>query len=520
MSARERLARVVAELDPARRDAEETRERLQLAERELSALRGAVGEASQDVAALQTERAALQAERAALVREATEAAGQAVRLQDALAAERAAASHARREATENKIEAEATQQEIAEKDAVIDRLNEKASEHAQRVAALQDSLAAAEAERARLVQRSHEAPAPVTAAPAATVRRHLSGPPAPRVLHLLARSLPHAQCPIALDRHGLLLAQRRAGLDSSAMTDLDFPWDLGVVDPPSCEFIDGVAYYRLHNPDQLSTEDRLASATRIGEQLLDIVEPQILHAASLDVAPLAVALAEAHSLRCVVELANDFPAGEGLDADLLAAADQVVALSAQQRDRAVEAGVPEERLAVVPAFVDTARFAAVSRPRRNGTRAPLVGVVAYQPDSPAADALRDAIAAAAEPTRGVVLRVAGADEPRAAEPSPPEHEHITEAVLTADEVPARLAQLDIVIAATPHEALDAMAAGRPVVGVGAARDVAPSIDELPELLGDRRLRSKRGAAARKSIEAHNTVAAVEGYARLYAVGGA
>ena len=93
-------------------------------------------------------------------------------------------------------------------------------------------------------------------------------------------------------------------------------------------------------------------------------------------------------------------------------------------------------------------------------------------------------------------------------------------MLAAGEVPARLAQLDIVIAATPHEALDAMAAGRPVVGVGAARDVAPSIDELPELLGDRRLRSKRGAAARKSIEAHNTVAAVEGYARLYAVGGA
>jgi SAM-dependent methyltransferase len=520
MSARERLARTVAEVDPARRDAEETRQRLQLAERELSALRGAVGEASHDVAALQTERAALQAERAALVREATEAAGQAVRLQDALAAERAAASHARREATENKIEAEAAHHEIAEKDAVIDRLNERTSEHAQRVAALQDSLAAAEAERARLVQRSHEAPAPVTAAPAATVRRHLGGPPAPRVLHLLARSLPHAQCPIALDRHGLLLAQRRAGLDSSAMTDLDFPWDLGVLDPPSCEFIDGIAYYRLHNPDQLSTEDRLASATRIGEQLLDIVEPQILHAASLDVAPLAVALAEAHSLRCVVELANDFPAGEGLDADLLAAADQVVALSAQQRDRAVEAGVPEERMAVVPAFVDTARFAAVSRPRRNGTRAPLVGVVAYQPDSPAADALRDAIAAAAEPARGVVLRVAGADEPRAAEQPPPEHEHITETVVAAGEVPARLAQLDIVIAATPHEALDAMAAGRPVVGVGAARDVAPSIDELPELLGDRRLRSKRGAAARKSIEAHNTAAAVEGYARLYAVGGA
>ena len=46
------------------------------------------------------------------------------------------------------------------------------------------------------------------------------------------------------------------------------------------------------------------------------------------------------------------------------------------------------------------------------------------------------------------------------------------------------------------------------------------IDELPRLLDDRRLRSARGAAARKSIEAHNTTAAVEAYARLYAVGGA
>ena len=519
MGARERLARAVAELDSARRDAEQAHERLQLTERELSALRAAVGEASQELAALQTERAALQAERAALVREATEAAGQAVRLQDALAAERAAASQARREATENKIEAEAAHHEIAEKDAAIDRLSEKASERAQRVAALDDSLAAAEAERSRLVQRSHEPPAAAAAEPAANVRRRLGGPPAPRVLHLLARSLPHARCPLALDRHGLLLAQRRAGLDSSAMTDLDFPWDLGVLDAPSCEFIDGIAYYRLHNPDELSTEDRLASATRIGEQLLDIVEPQILHAASLDVAPLALALARAHSLRCVVELANDFPAGEGLDANLLATADRVVALSAQQRDRAVESGVPDDRLAVVPAFVDTTRFGAVSRPRRNGTLAPLVGVVAYQPDSPAAGALRDAIAAADEPVRGVVLRVAGADEPPAAQ-APPEDEGVTDTVLAASEVPGWLAQLDIVIAATPHEALDAMAAGRPVVGVGAATDVAPSIDELPQLLGDRRLRSKRGAAGRKSIEAHNTTAAVAGYDRLYAVGGA
>ena len=507
--ARERLARAEAQLDPTRREADLAQQRLEVAERELSALHAAVGEASHELAALQ-------AERAALVREATEATGQAIRLQDALAAERVAASAARSEAAESKVQAQAAYDELAEKDAAIERLGDRASEQTERVAALTDSLAAAEAERGRTPGRPNDVAA---AAPEPAARRRAAPLPAPRVLHLLARSLPHAGCPLALDRHGLLLAQRRAGLDSSAMTDLDFPWDLGVPDPPSCEFIDGVAYYRLHNPDELATEDRLASATRIGEQLLAIVEPQVLHAASLDVAPLALALARAHSLRCVVELTNDFPADEELDVELLTSADLVVALSPGQRDRALEAGLADDRVAVVPAFVDTTRFATGTRPTRNGSSAPLVGVVAYQPDSPAIEALRIAVAAAEQRVRGVVLRVGGHGARAEERPSPAEDE-IAETILRADEVPVWLGQLDVVIAATPHEALDAMAAGRPVVGVGAARDVAPPIDELPKLLDDRRLRSSRGTAARKSIEAHNTTAAVEAYARLYAVDGA
>ena len=504
------MARAEAELDPTRREADQAQQRLEVAEREVSALRAAVGEASHELAALQ-------AERAALVREATEATGQAIRLQDALAAERAAASEARSEAAESKVQAQAAYDELAEKDAAIDRLKDRASEQTERVAVLTESLAATEAERGRIPGRPNDAAAAPEPAPPAP--RRAAPSPLPRVLHLLARSLPHAGCPLVLDRHGLLLAQRRAGLDSSAMTGLDFPWDLGVPDPPSCEFIDGVAYYRLHNPDELATEDRLASATRIGEQLLAIVEPQVLHAASLDVAPLALALARAHSLRCVVELANDFPADEELDVELLTSADLVVALSPGQRDRALEAGLADDRVAVVPAFVDTTRFATGTRPPRNGTSPPLVGVVAYQPDSPAIDALRIAVAAAEQRARGVVLRVGGHAGPAEERPSPAEDE-IAETVLRADEVPAWLARLDVVIAATPHEALDAMAAGRPVVGVGAARDVAPPIDELPKLLGDRRLRSSRGTASRKSIEAHNTTAAVEAYARLYAVDGA
>jgi SAM-dependent methyltransferase len=513
MGARERLARAEAELEPARREAEESRRRLEIAERELSAQQAAAGRASQDLAALQ-------AERTALVREATEAAGQATRLQDALAIERAAASEARMEAAQAKVDAQSAHQELAAKDAAIDRLKETASEQAERITSLTGRLAAAEARGGRdapgAVVPAGAAPEPTVPEATVRVRRRPRQEPAPRVLHLLARSLPHAQCPIALDRHGLLLAQRRAGFDSSAMTDLDFPWDVGVLDPPSCEFIDGIAYYRLHNPEELSSEDRLASATRIGEQLLAIVEPQILHAASLDVAPLALSLARTHSLRSVVELANDLPADETLDVDLLASADQVVALSAQQRDRAVQAGLPDDLVSVVPAFVDTTRFAARARPRRNGAHPPVVGVVAYQPDSPAVDALRAAISGAEQPLRGAVARVAAPG----GEPVATGDEDLTETLLAAGEIPAWLGRLDVVIAATPHEALDAMAAGRPVVGVGAARDLAPSIDDLPKLLEDRRLRSARGAAARKSIEAHNTTAAVEAYARLYAVGGA
>ncbi len=483
------------------------------------------------------------AERTALAHLASESAAEASRLEDALAVEREATRVAIGEAAQNRIYADTARDEVAELTGIVTRLKGKASAQAERLSALEDAMTAAESDQKRLDQRWRIAtdragrlerelaaarptvsedvaePEPRRRSAATSGRSQSASVPAPRVLHVMARSLPHATSPVALDRHGLLVAQRRAGLDSSAMTGLDFPWDIGIADPAVCDVVDGVAYYRLREPDHPPGDDMLARAVRIGDQLLTVVEPQILHAASLDVAPLAIALARSHSLRSVVELSCELTGGD-FDAALLAGADHVVALSDEQKQRAILAGVPERCIVVIPAFVDMTRFASPKRPSSNGSSPPVLGAVVYDRDSPVIDEVRRAIAEAGRPVCGLVVRVAdpGGGGFESAEPNRPIAEgSVYEADVEASGLVAWLERIDIVIAATPHEALDAMAAGRAVVGVGAATDLVPGLDQLPLLIDDRRLRTARGAAAREGIEANHTDAAVRAYERLYAV---
>jgi SAM-dependent methyltransferase len=547
-----RAAKAAAALSEQRRaDAEDRAAELR---REATALRGAVSQAS-------ARLASLEAERTALARESAQAIDEAARLEQLLAGDREALLATRGEAAQSTTEARQALAEVAEQTARIERLNAKIARQAELIADLDRVASAAESDRTRLEERWHHAtdraeqlerelsnareqleqhnhadalaesePAEVSsqssaAAPdrppvvrAGARRSRAASPPGPGVMHLIARSLPQAPSAIALDRHGLLVAQRAAGLDSSVMTELDFPGDAGVPDPRSCEFVDGVAYYRLNDPGPPNGSSRLARATTIAGELLEIVDPQVLHAASVDVAPLALALAERHGLRCVIELAWERNAVRELDFALLAAADHLVALSDGQLERAVDAGIPRRKLEVIPPFVDTTRFARSPRPR-DGTKSPLLGVVAYGTDSPAIGALRETIAASGRPIRGLIVRIDAGIEAaggRGWKADIPDG-GVAEVHAAATDIARWLGRMDIVIAATPHEALDAMAASRAVIGIDGATVVAPEMSELPSLLRDARVRAARGSAARKTIAAHNTTAAIGAYTRLYAL---
>lgn len=523
--------------------------RLAQLERECSALRDEAQRAS-------AQSVSLEAERRAIAAELTSATTEVAHLEQELAHAREAASAARRESASTKIEAELARRDAAELAETVERLKGRIVAQAERISAAEEQLAATEADHKRLDQRWRHATdradqleqelagavfgppsraearaqapdvvQPVIEPPATgsrTARARRTKASRPRVLHLLVQSVPHSSSPIAAHRHGLLLAQRGAGLDPSAMTDLDFPWDLGVSDPPDCDLVDGVAYYRLRDGGQPSHVDRLSSAIRIGEELLALLRPHTIHAASIEVAPLAVELATRNSLRSIVELATEVTAPAELDIELLSRVDHVVALSNAQQARALTAGVSADQLEVIPAFVDTSRFPSsnASTPG-NGHASPVVGVVAYRPDTAAIAALVEAVGTLRQPVRGVIADISSAaagfrsGRDRIALPDGVERLEIE-----PGEIPALLGTMDIVIAGTAHEALDAMAAGRAVVGVGTATEVAAGIEDLPALIEDRGLRAARAEAGLATIAASHTDAAVDAYARLYAAAGA
>jgi ubiquinone/menaquinone biosynthesis C-methylase UbiE len=520
MEAREAIARLTAERDVLKRESERLEQRLFLADGRIRELQGELTANTGRVAKLESELerergtlrgalthssqrfAKLEAEYAARARELAEASAETRQLEQELAAERESARALRTEMAEGRIEAETARAELADLQATVERLERTMAGSS----TPSEPFMAAEP-RARTTTRGR----------GETTGGRDRAAPQPdgvqlRVLHLLARSLPHTPSAIAIHRHALLRAQQHTGLESGLMTELDFPWDVGIADPPSCEFIDGIPYYRLHDPHPGQRPDQLASATRIGEDLLTVVEPQILHAASLEIASLAVALARRHSLPVIIELANEPGGADGLDLELLAAADRVIALSDAQRARVLDSGLEESRVHLIPAFVDVARFARAKPPRRRAGSS-VLGTVVYRPDSPAVEVVREAVAESSQSVEGLIVRVSdsatGAKKPVVVD-------RLRQVDVGAGEVGSWLAQMDVVVASTPHEALDAMAAARAVVGTGPAADVVPTLDELDPLLSDRQLRGERASAARKEIEARHTTSALEAYSRLYA----
>ncbi len=334
-----------------------------------------------------------------------------------------------------------------------------------------------------------------------------------RVLHLIARSAPPASA-IAVDHHGLMVALGDAGVDVGAMTNV------GLADAASdgCaeayDFVDGVAYYRLH--PSAGADDAsgvLHSLTSIAEQLLEIVRPEILHAASIEVAPLAVALGKRHSLPVISELEREPYVPSPMLVEAVAEADRVVAVNERQYARAVAAGVRPSRLRIVPAFLAAGWFEGTTN-KRSGVDAPVVGTVAYRGDSPAIPAV-SSLSDSPTSSRVVVLVCDSAGDQSEG------HRHNRSADVQQIKIPANeaarcLARMDVVVAATAHEALDALAAGRSVVGVASAVDVVPQASELRRLLNGEALQDLRGTRTAQTDQVPEPILALDRYLDLYA----
>jgi glycosyltransferase involved in cell wall biosynthesis len=211
-------------------------------------------------------------------------------------------------------------------------------------------------------------------------------------------------------------AQRTAGLDPHVLTPYGFPW--GRAAPPS-EHVDGIPHWRLE-PGAVSPYDEALAGTVTGlAARLAALRPAALHAASDFVnARVALALRDALGTPVVYEVRGLWeeswvadggprPPGSELrdlrrEAELrcMREADAVVTLGEGMRAELVSAGIPPERVVVVPNAADP--VPPFARPRDQAGE-PVVGYVGAVVPYEGLDTLLRALARLQSPARGVVV---------------------------------------------------------------------------------------------------------------------
>lgn len=196
-----------------------------------------------------------------------------------------------------------------------------------------------------------------------------------RVLHLVTNSLPEVVAGYTTRTHGLVSAQRRAGLDAQVLTRLGFPVTAGRLVASATVRHDGVPYHRLL-PMAVPrlADDALAADVAASLALVRRLRPQVLHAHSRYLnARVALGVRDVVGLPVVYELrglleetwlsrggdptADVYRLAQESEAEALLAADAVVTISEGLRETALARGVDPSRVVVVPNSVDV-RFTA------------------------------------------------------------------------------------------------------------------------------------------------------------------
>lgn len=403
---------------------------------------------------------------------------------------------------------------------------------------------------------------------------HAGGPL--RVLHVLTNSLPHTQSGYTLRSHSILTEQVRGGIVVDAVTRVGYPVTVGKFAARDCDVVDGIAYHRVVPPRFPTTpRERLEAQVAATSRLCGAQRPSLLHTTTPYTNALVTqAVAAGCGLPWVYEVrgmpektwaaarTTDSARDEALsselyelwrqrEADVAAAADAVVTLSATMRDDLVARGVDRERIVIVPNAIDERLLTVDSVPAEVRTELGLpadgfwVGAVSSLVDYEGHDLVVDAVTELRE--RGLDVRlllvgdgVARPELLRRAEP-------LGEFAVLPGRVDAALAKryveaLDAVIVARrdrdvtrfvmPLKPIEAMAVGRPVVlsqlpvleELNAAGECALAVEPesaaaiaaaVERLHNNAELRTGLVARGRKLAATRSWAAAVDTYLQTY-----
>ena len=203
-----------------------------------------------------------------------------------------------------------------------------------------------------------------------------------RILHLLKSSVPERWAGFTIRTMNNLRAQRDAGFDPVAVTEIGWPRVVGVTDFPAMVDVEGIRHYRLdRGPDYSLT--RTPVDIRLKDNVADLgpvvreVRPAILHAHSGhrggEHALMALALREQFGIPVVYEVRGLFEAVWTSDVGLaerselfarrlaqetriLDEVDGVIAISEALADDMVARGIARDRITIVPNGIDPEAF--------------------------------------------------------------------------------------------------------------------------------------------------------------------
>ena len=211
-----------------------------------------------------------------------------------------------------------------------------------------------------------------------------------RVLHVVGKSLPHAQTGYTLRTHYTALAQVDAGLDPHVVTQMGFVTTSG---GPTVETVDGVRYHRVPGPVRTQTPLDVWMSAHVDRVavLVQQIRPAVLHAASdYHNAMTALAIGGAYGIPVVYEsrgfweetwlsrqeqrygwdlgrlterygLPDFYLLRKAIEDRARRDADRVVTLAGVMADRIAEGGVDRDRIEVVPNAVDVSAFPILTR---------------------------------------------------------------------------------------------------------------------------------------------------------------
>jgi glycosyltransferase involved in cell wall biosynthesis len=206
-----------------------------------------------------------------------------------------------------------------------------------------------------------------------------------RVLNALAFSLPYTSVGYATRSHGLAMGLRRAGWDVRPYTIPGFPFDLKPElqgqDIPLYDEIDGVRYGRIFDFARrgISETSYLLQAIEHWERIIELEQPEIVHAASNYVTALpALIAARRKGVHFIYEVRGFWEVTRSsrdrsfvttskyrfmklFEAIVAQQADEVITITQGMQEELVRLGLPKKKISIAYNSVDAERF--LPRPR-------------------------------------------------------------------------------------------------------------------------------------------------------------